>query len=368
MSALTPLRFGALLLLLEVAYSLIAVLRAPHWATFLMGDSPYYAWVTESLVRDGDWDLSNQLPGDLKDHNSFFALSNDNRVVPKHSTLLPLLALPFFVVFGKAGFLVFNLLQVFALILGVAVLAGNTPAARLLALVGYLSTPFLAYTYNFSPDVLGAALVVWSFIFLQRNRPIAAGLLAGLSVWAKVYLALVLLPLGLLLLPGSRKSALRFAVAAIVAVSPMLIINAYLFSAPWISGYDREATVTLDGIVVAEHYSRFNQPFVAGLGNLLFDSEIGMLRTAPLWFLWPVGLLIAFRESSRPARLCLAAMALAIVINVLVFACYDEWKASVYGNRFLFPALALGIAVQGPMWTKALARRRRCERARATEG
>jgi hypothetical protein len=246
----------------------------------------------------------------------------------------------------------------FALILGIAVLAGNTAAARLLALVGYLSTPFLTYTYNFSPDVLGAALVVWSFICLQKNRTLAAGLLAGLAVWAKVYLALVLLPLGLMFIGGSWKPAARFAVAAIVAVTPMLVINAHLFGAPWITGYDREARVTLDGIAVAEHYSRFNQPFVAGLGNLLFDSEIGMLRTAPLWFLWPVGVWLAIREAPHNSIRRFMALALAILFNVFVFAPYDEWKASVYGNRFLFPALALGIAVQGPMWEKALTRRK----------
>ena len=363
MSALTQLRFCALLLVLEVAYTLIAMLRAPHWATFLMGDCPYYAWVTESLVRDGDWDLSNQLPGDLKDHNSFFALSKDNRVVPKHSTLLPIIAVPFYIVFGKAGFLIFNLVQVFGLIFGIALLAGNTPAARLLALVGYLSTPFLAYTYNFSPDVLGAALVVWSFICLHKNRPIVSGLLAGLAVWAKVYLALVLLPLGLMFLGGSWKPALRFGIAAIIAVLPMLMINAHLFGAPWITGYDREARVTPDGFVLAEHYSRFNQPFVAGLGNLLFDSEIGLLRTAPLWFLWPVGLWFALRECRRAAVRGILAMALAIAFNLLVFAGYDEWKASVFGNRFLFAAVALGLALQGPMWKRVLSQRHRSGQA-----
>jgi hypothetical protein len=33
-------------------------------------------------------------------------------------------------------------------------LAGGGVAARWLALVGYLTTPFLVFTYNFSPDVL----------------------------------------------------------------------------------------------------------------------------------------------------------------------------------------------------------------------
>jgi hypothetical protein len=356
MSALTPLRFGALLLLLELAYAAIALARAPSWDGFLIGDCPYYAAATESLAQDGDWDLRNQLLGDLKDHEGFIALSNDKRIVPKHSVLLPLLSLPLYLMFGKAGFLVFNLIQVFVLVFGISVLAGNTPATRLLALVSYLSTTFLAYTFNFSPDVLGAALVVWSFVFFLSDRPMVGGLLAGLAVWAKVYLVLILLPLVLLAFGKNWKWVLRGLVAAIVAVAPMLLINSHLFGAPWISGYARDVRVTPDGFAITEHYSRFNQPILAGLGNLFFDGRIGLYRTAPLWFLWPIGLWMAIKTRPRSARRGLIAMALALLINVFVFAAYDEWHASTSGNRFLFPALALGFALQGALWERVLLR------------
>ncbi|MCE9534124.1 MAG: hypothetical protein K8T89_23845 [Planctomycetes bacterium] len=342
----SPARFYLILLFFEIVYMAISLYRAPRWDAFLIGDCPYYAATAESLLRDGDWDLRNQLPGDLKDHEGFFALSKDNRIVSKHSVLLPIVSIPFLFQFGKAGLLIVSIVQTFALIVGIAVLAGDTPKSRLLALVAYLSTPFLQYTFNYSPDVLSTALAVWAFIFAIRHQPIRCGLLAGLAVWAKVYLALILLPLAILVLPLGWRATLRCVVASLIAVAPMLAINAHLFGSPFTTGYDRDARVMPEGFAITEHYSRFNQPILTGLGNLLFDGRIGLMRTAPLWFLWPFGLFKAWRTNARWASL---ALAWSILLNLLFFARYDEWDASAFGNRFLFPAIAFGFALLAPI-------------------
>ncbi len=355
MTSLTTVRFCALLCLCEIAFALISHVRAKR--PYLIGDCPYYAATAESLVQDGDWDIRNQLAGDLKeDHEGFFALSKDNRIVPKHSVLMPIVSIPFYLVFGKIGFLIFNLVQMFALLYGVMILAGGGLGARMLALAGYLSTPFLAYTFNYSPDIFGTALLVWSYIFGMRHRPIICGLLAGLAIWAKVYMALLLLPLALIVIPQGWKATLLCGLTACVAVAPMFAINTHLFGSPWITGYDREAHILPDGFVVRDHYSRFNQPILPGLANLLLDDRIGLLRTAPLWLLWPIGVIVAWRISAKHARLGLVALTLALLLNLVFFARYDEWDTSAFGNRFLFPALALGLALQGPLWEKCVSR------------
>ena len=356
MPALTPFRFVALLLLFEIAYAAVSMARAPLWDAFLIGDCPYYAATAESLLRDGDWDLSNQLKDDPNATNGFVALSQDQRIVPKHSVLLPILSVPFLAIFGRAGLLVFNLVQMSALILGLVRLAGGGNTARVLALAGYLSTPFLAYTYNYSPDVLGTALLVWAFVCGIWNRPLTAGLLAGLAIWAKIYLALVLAPLALIMFRQGWKPTLVCGLAALAAVLPMFAINLHLFGSPFTTGYDRDVHFTPDGLTITEHYSRFQQPMLTGLGNMLFDGRIGLLRTAPLWFLWPLGVAIAWR-TERDSRLTTVAMSIALLLNLLFFARYDEWDASEFGNRFLFPALAIGIALQGPLWRAGLRNR-----------
>jgi hypothetical protein len=58
-------------------------------------------------------------------------------------------------------------------------------------------------------------------------------------------------------------------------------------------------------------------------------------------------------------RLWTVALVGGVTANLLVFAPYDMWEASMNGNRFLFPAFALGLAVQGPLWEAVAARWRR---------
>src|SRR5947209_19551839 len=90
-----PRSWTAAVILAEVAAVGVGLVVAPRWADFLTGDCPYYAAAAESLLRDGDLDLRNQLEGDLRQHHGFFAASPQGRVVPKHSVLMPLLSLPF---------------------------------------------------------------------------------------------------------------------------------------------------------------------------------------------------------------------------------------------------------------------------------
>lgn len=347
--------FVVLLVSAAAAVAGVKLATADRPAAFLIGDCPYYAATAESLLRDGDFDLRNQLDPDgtgLRPHSGFFAVGPDNSIVPKHSTLMPIASVPLLAAFGTLGFLVFNVAQVCVLVYGIAVLGGGTPAARLAALVGYLTTPFLAYTFNYSPDVFGAALVVWAYVAAARGRWAWCGLLAGLAVWAKVYLAVVLLPAAVLAVPGGRRAVLTAGARAAVALAPMLAINTALYSGPLATGYDREARVTDAGeLVTADHYSRFNQPVLPGLGNLLFDGRIGLLQTAPVWFLWPAGAWMLWRAGGADRRRA-AALSLAILANLLLFARYDEWDATVFGNRFLFPALALGLALQEPVWRR----------------
>jgi hypothetical protein len=346
------------LLIAALAAALSAFLQDQRGGDFLPGDCRYYAFTAESILRDGDLDLTNQLLGDepletarekLRPHEGFFAVSPADRVVPKHSILLPLVSLPFAAIFGVYGFLIANVLIAIALVAGVADLAGNSPASRAAALAIFATSSWLIYCFNFSPDLLVAALIAWSYAMARRERWLLAGLLAGLAVWAKVYAAIIMLPLAIVILPAGWRASIRAAAAALVGMTPMFVLNVMLYGGPLVTGYDRDGRVTTDGFTVREHYSRFNQPFINGLGNVLFDREAGMIRTAPLWFLWPLGFVLAWKTRMPFSRRFTTALALGAMANVFVFALYEAWNQTIYGNRFLFPAVALGGALLTPI-------------------
>jgi len=360
---MSRLQFAIAFTFVALAIVGVGLNRSDEKYSFLIGDCPYYAMTAESLLVDGDFEMSNQLaPGEsgaeyartLRTHVGFFAINPEGRPVPKHSAIMPILAIPFLAIFGWNGFLVFNVVQVGVLVYGIAVLAGNTPTARLLALVGYLASPILFLTYNFSPDVFGAALVVWTYIAAARERWITCGLLAGLAVWAKVYLAAIILPVGLLVVLGGWRAVARAVAAAAIAMAPMLLLNALLYGGPLVTGYDRDAHVLEDGTLgTINHYGMFNQPFFVGFSRLLFHPELGAVWTAPPWVLWPVGAWVLWRSGQKWLAVAICS---GVIVNFLIFACYDHWNATVGGNRFLLPAFALGYAVQGPLWERVRTR------------
>jgi hypothetical protein len=333
--------------------------------SYLAGDAGLYAAAADSLLRDRDLDLLNQcLPGratlagalpELEgERGGEFGLSKDGRLTLKQSPVFSAAALPFYALFGRPGFLIFNLLVLNLLLIGLVKLAGDTPAARVVVLLGYVTTPLWGYTANFSPDLFLCALLVGSLLAARGGRPGASGALAGLAVGTKVYVAVLVLPVPVLVWAAAdrRWAALaRFAAGGLLGVAPALAFNAWLFGAPWVTGYERQLLVR-DGVVgLADHSSRFTVPFFDGLRTLLFDPVAGLWPTAPLWFLWPaaVVVLLAPRVAPPGGRAWMLAAAGVMLLNLALFASYDGWHGGEpdRGNRYLFPALTLGLSLIG---------------------
>src|SRR5438094_305399 len=106
-----------------------------HDGGYLFGDSGVYAAAADSLLRDRDLDLLNQVYPDtptladalpeLEDpRGGEFGLAAGGYLTIKQSPVLSVVALPFYAALGRPGFLVFNLVVLNLLLLGTAKLAG----------------------------------------------------------------------------------------------------------------------------------------------------------------------------------------------------------------------------------------------------
>ncbi|OWK35913.1 hypothetical protein [Fimbriiglobus ruber] len=332
---------------------------------YLYGDSAYYAAAADSLWRDRDLDLLNQnfpgratiaevlpeLEGPLAGE---FGLSADGRLTLKQSPVLPAAALPFYAVMGLPGLLVFNLVVMTLLLDGVAQLAGGTLLARLVVLVGFLTTPLHDFVFNFSPDLFLCALLIGSLVAARDRRPLLAGTLAGLAVSSKLYVAVLVLPVPVVVWGAAERARIaamvRFAAGGLVGLVPGVLFNWWLFGAPWVTGYERQLFVVNGQVGLAGHASRFTEPPLQGLLNILFDPGVGLWPTAPLWFLWPVaaGVLLAPRVVPPGGRSWVVAACLVILLNLALFASYDGWYGgSPRGNRYVFPAVVAAVALIG---------------------
>lgn len=309
--------------------------------TYLVGDCPYYAATAVSLIHDRDLDLRNQLTGGLPVHGRQIALGRDGAWYPKHPILMAVAAIPFILLFGIPGTLVFNVLVMGLLALALMRLARPAAppwAAASAAFVLMIGTFLRRYDYNFSPDLFAALVLVSALVPLVRGRDGLGGFLLGLSVTAKLT-DLFLVPLGLLYAGWCRgwRGLLRASLAAGVPLAALGWLNLTLFGSPWITPYDRNVAMAGGTFATVGHRSLFDQDFLAGLSRELFNPIHGLLPTAPVILLAIPGFVILFRRRPREAVLFIAIGEMLL----LLFATYRYWAASHYGNRFLMPLLAV---------------------------
>ena len=334
---------GLPLLLLLIAAGIIASLwgRTVSSGDFLIGDCPYYASAAVSLRVDGDLDLTNQLRGGLTVHQRQVALGRGGEWYPKHPVLMSLLSVPFYALFGVAGFLAFNVLVMTALAAVVWALCRRHVSGGVAAFstVVILAGSFLrAYVYNYSPDLFSTLLVLCGLLLAFQERPLAAGALLGLSVMAKLTnLFGLLLVAGFLLARPPRRGALRLAAGAFPFLAVLALLNIAMFGSPAASGYDR-TLVMEDGVMTTvSHRGFFDLPPLEGVRGQLLSPRTGLFPTSPVLLLALPGLVLLIRRRPWEGLLLLCLCEFIF----LLFSTYRWWATSHYGNRFLMTPVAL---------------------------
>lgn len=339
--------------LLSLLYLAYIFLHPVDPDNFIRGDSYYYRATVISLVEDGDLFLENNVAKDPL--NGQLALGVQGKLVPKHPILLPLLSLPFYLVGGSYGLLLFNLIATLGLILLLFKLNRlffDPPIAFVTTLFYATGALFFNFSYNYSPDILATVLVLGGLYAIWRERRAWGVLLLGLSIFAKLTSLAPVGLIGLYLLgliwphpgqtgqPNRWPALLKLGLVFLLSLAPMLAANAYLFGSILTNGYQQTAIAGSGpgDILLVDHTSRFNQPLGPGLVRLLFDSSRGLIPTNPVLVLAFFGLFCLRRRDDRAPFYLIGAICLA---QLLFFARYDEWNASHFSNRFLMVTVAL---------------------------
>ena len=164
--------------------------------------------------------------------------------------------------------------------------------------------------YNFAPDVLSTLLVVGGVVALLYGRCVAAGVLLGLSLWAK-WTNAVFFPVAVAALAARRdwRALLRFGAAAAAAgrraAGAQLAHVRLAVRHALRSRADRRATMRW--VVEPSHRTFFTVPFWRGLWTQLTDARRwACCRAAPPVLLALPGFVAAV--SPRPlARRCWSA-------------------------------------------------------------
>ena len=310
-----------------------------HVPTYLPGDSRFYRGTAESLLRDGDLDLRNNIYWGAVGAAGQVSLGKRGEWYPKHPIALALAALPFYAVLGDPGLLLFNFIQLTALELLIFLLARRYVADELAiatTLAFAFGTLLRPVAYNYSPDVLSTLVVMGGTLMLLDKRVGWGGFLLALSVTVK-WTNVIFLPLAALwvLATIGFPAALRFSLLALPPLLGLAALNWHMFGSPLLTPYDQ--VLAFNGGIEQSHRSAFDLPFWRTLWLQLWAKDLGLLDSAPFVVVAPFGLILLWRRHRAEAVL-IAALGVA---QILVFAPYRYWDASNFGHRFLLTAVTL---------------------------
>jgi hypothetical protein len=320
------------------------------------GDEPHYALMAHSIAVDGDLELENnyvevengssaagsrQRGTKLDRHVAEFG----DRTVFTHPLGLPLLVAPLLwlqnlVVPGAAPDMVlgfFGLGVTFlALLEGLRLLAKWTPDRRIGLLVGlvvYFGTPLWFYSRTFFTEPYLWSGLVLSVGLLDRDRPMFASLVLGVTLLIKETALLAIVPI--LLWAWWRWGVLGF---LRVSVFPVLALLLFGLKNLWVYG---EWWVTFQPF-------QLGTPWWSGFVGLLFDSQHGLIPFAPIALVALLAWALSRGSWDRPSVVASAFALLAWVGYFIVSALWVDWRGgSGYGPRLLIPvlpALALPLA------------------------
>lgn len=311
------------------------------------GDEPHYLLMAQSLWREGDLDLRDNLeredfreytPGPIAPH--YGAPRADGRPFPAHSPGLPLLLAPLYALGGRR-------LCVVAMACAAALVGfetwrlalratGDARAARL-AWVAALGPPALFYSFHIYTEI-PSALALALALRLLLDRPgvagaLLAGCLAGFLPWLHVKMipaAGVVALLGISWLSGRRRWAFS---------GPLLVLLAALLFHYW-RVFGVASPLAIYGGMPGDAWA---SPARA-LAGLLLDRSFGLLPHAPVFFVGLAGVGLMLRRVSSRERLAFSACAAAVLLPLLSWRMW--WGGQCPPARFLVPLVPiLGVAL-----------------------
>jgi hypothetical protein len=315
--------------------AMLALYVGIHYGSFAAAGSDSYGYVSQARfwlsgiprvqqpwVLDFPWEHREWIFSPL----GYRPFSPDGTIVPTYPSGLPMIMAAFLAAFGANGpFYVVPVLAAlsvwFTYILGREATGSRTVASLAAALL-VASPAFLTHVMVPMSDVPAAA--GWTLVaaLALKQKPLAAGVVSGLTLMIRPNLIL------LTLVPafawrGAREPLMRFATGLVPGLVAIMIVNMLLYGGPLTTGYA----------------SLFELYTFGALPLNLRNYVVWLVQTqTPLILLALVPFFVpnALREDARSVspRACLAALVGLTFVSYVFYATFDHW----FYLRFLLPA------------------------------
>ncbi|MEO5741237.1 MAG: hypothetical protein ABIS29_11635 [Vicinamibacterales bacterium] len=313
----------------------LALYIGVHYGSFAAGGSDSYGYVSQARfwrggiprveqpwVQDFSWPDREWVFSPL----GYRPLSADGTIVPTYPAGLPLMMAAFLAVCGESGpFYVVPVLAAFLLwftyLLGREA-TGSHVVGALAALLLLASPVFLAHVMVPMSDVPAAA--GWTLVALLalKQRPLAAGIVAGLTLLVRPNL----IPLALVPVfawQQRREPLIQYAAGIVPGLLAVMIINVLLYGGPLTTGY-----ASLFELYAIDSLSTNVRNYAVWLVQT--QTPLILLALLPLF----VRRALCEDDARVSPRACLAALVGLTFLSYLFYATFDHW----FYLRFLLPA------------------------------
>jgi hypothetical protein len=310
------------------------------------GDEPHYLLMAQSLWREGDLDLADNLaredwrentPGPIAPH--YGAPRADGRPFPAHSPGLPLVLAPVYAVGGRlACVLVLALMAAGVTVVTWRLAAGAVNAGQpvVIAWAAALGPPIAFYAFHVYTEVPSALAATGALALLLAAPSIAGAAGAALLASALPWLHLKMIPaaVALAIIAAARLRGRPLAAFVVMSVACAAGYLAYYHAI-----FGTASPLAIYGGVPADADGSPRR----ALAGLLLDRSYGLLWHAPIFVLALAGLPDLARRRLWPHAL----LALAVLLPVLWWRMW--WGGQCPPARFLVPlvpVLAVAVALR----------------------
>ena len=344
------------------------------WHTFAIsttGDGPYYLLITHSLVYDHDFDLKNNF--DKRDYKNFYWVRNLDKppymenfhgeeVIPHYCTLYPFILIPGYVVGGRLGAVMTNVLFATMLLVNLFIVAFMLTRSVFSSFVASwlvtLSSPIFFHVSQLFPEMVGASITMWIVkeIFLLnyrgqhgcvRSRAFEVVLLLVLLSLVRDRFLAVAVVLFLLFLLSFGSVRHKFVVLLLVGGSAvtLLFVGHYIAGGASYWNYMGKSFKFLGSLKMffSHYYYRLLEHNILGM---IFDQELGLLVFSPFYIFSFIGFVFMFRKHKK----ALVLVAMLLIWNVIVLTVakgsnwFGGWAAPLRYMVCVIPVLGVPLA------------------------
>ncbi len=370
-----PVFLGAVTLffILIIVYQFSIDIRASRGAS-ITGDEPFYLLTTQSLLQDGDLDLTQQY--ERQSYREFFdhpdglwrqsLPTEDGRLLSPHNPGLSVLLLPGFVAAGLHGaqqelLVIAALTWAFTFVL-VARSVGASLVSWLATLAVALSATGFIYSTEIYPEMPAALMLVLSLLIVQgKDRPGTLSAIAlALTLTAMAWLGVKYVPLGMLvggyfLLRAKQEGKGTLLVLALPSAVAYVWFHLATFGE--LTPYSINTVYAGDSTLeVANSHFTFGDR-IYRLWGLFIDQRFGLIRWSPVLLLALPGVIAMVRSGPLP-RLMLSLIITQVLIATFVAITMMGWWFPGRTLATVLPLFALPIALvlkQAPILLRAAA-------------